>query len=208
MRRFDYYAGVLILASALFLGQMAARHGSMTSAQAQGEATATTTQAQGGAATGTTQAQGGAATGTTQAQGGAAATATQAQGGAATDTAQGGAAKVPDVISAHELRLVDAKGQVRALLQANDKGTALALITPDGKTMTNLVQLSNGGMILTGADSSDGPNITLASTSGGAVFELAGKNRNDILMNTNGKPDKPTIALRAGEDTTTLPSSP
>ena len=35
MRRFDYYAGVLILASALFLGQMASRHGSSDTAQAQ-----------------------------------------------------------------------------------------------------------------------------------------------------------------------------
>jgi hypothetical protein len=36
MRRFDYYAGVLILASAMFFGQMmAARHGQADTAQAQ-----------------------------------------------------------------------------------------------------------------------------------------------------------------------------
>lgn len=176
MRRFDYYAGVLILASALFLGQMAARHGSTTIAQAQGEA---------------------------------ATTATQAQGGAATDTAQtqGETAKVPDVLKAHELQLVDAKGRLRATLQASDSGTTLRLSTPDGKTNTDLSQSSDGGMILLGADSSNSTAVVLgASNKGSSWMTLYGDHTSIQAATKDGDANSPHISFQKGDETTTLPS--
>ena len=97
---------------------------------------------------------------------------------------QTGPEKVPDVIKAHSVVIVDEAGVGRATLAAGSKGTGLILTDPNGKLRAVLSAAPNGAglqltdgdgytriMALVGSNANGVSSITLSDKDGKAIWK-------------------------------------